>query len=104
MLANKDAITLDATNNVFVGPNQYFKIVIDKFDGKTVQAWHFEDPAGNKSADLSASAKGMHIDLLVTKANRTVQHFITRWADRFYIENEAAQAELQKLKAASAAK
>ncbi len=104
MLANKEAITLDATNNVFVGPDKYFKVVIDKFDGKTIQAWHFEDPQGNKSADLTASAKGLHVDLLVTKGNRTVGFFITRLADRFYNENEAAQAELNKLKAANAAK
>ncbi len=98
MIANKDAIVLDSTNNVFVGPNQYFKIVIDSFDGTTIKAWHFEDPQGNKSANLAGSAKGKHIDLLVTKGNRTIQHFITRWADRFYAENEAAQAELAKLK------
>lgn len=86
MIANKDAIVLDSTNNVFVGPNQYFKVVIDSFDGTTIKAWHVEDPKGNKSVNLAPSSKGKHIDLLVTKANRTVDHFITRYASRIYNE------------------
>ena len=43
MIANKEAIVLDGgANNVFVGPDNQFKIVIDEFDGTTVKAWHVE--------------------------------------------------------------
>lgn len=99
MVANKDTIVLDSTNNVLVGPNGYFKVVIDDFDGTTIKAWHFEDPKGNKTANLADSAQGKHIDLLITKGNRTVSHFITRYIDRFYKANDAAQVELTKLRA-----
>ena len=44
---------MDSANNVFVGPNGYFKIVIDDFDGTKVNAWHFEDAEGNKSVNLA---------------------------------------------------
>ena len=30
MLENKDEIELDKTNNVFVGPHEYFKVVLDR--------------------------------------------------------------------------
>ena len=36
MLENKDEIVLDKTNNVFVGPHEYFRLVVDSFDGKTI--------------------------------------------------------------------
>ena len=38
---------------MFVGPNGYFKIVIDDFDGTRINAWHFEDADGNKSVNLA---------------------------------------------------
>jgi hypothetical protein len=47
-----------------VGPEGYFKIVIDDFDGKTLKAWHFEDADGNKSPNLVSFARGAHIDLV----------------------------------------
>jgi hypothetical protein len=100
LVANREPIELDSTNNVFVGPNNYFKIVIDSFDGKSIKAWHFEDPKGNKSKNLAAASKGRHIDLLVTKNNnRTIAQFVNRMANRFYVENEAAQARLATLEA-----
>lgn len=42
-------------------------------------------------------SKGRHIDLLLTKNNRTVAQFVGRLANRFYAENEAAQARLAAL-------
>jgi len=83
MVANREAIVLDSANNVFVGPNSYFKIVIDSFDGTAVQAWHVEDPKGNKTGNLAGSARGRNIDLLLTRSNRTVAHFIGRLTNRF---------------------
>lgn len=101
-IANKDTITLDSTNNVIVGPNGYFKVVIDSFDGTTVKAWHVEDPKGNKTDNLAAAAQGKHIDLMMGKGNRDVDHFLTRYADR--ISAEAAAAKTVADKAAADAK
>ncbi|MEZ4639742.1 MAG: hypothetical protein R2856_33090 [Caldilineaceae bacterium] len=67
MLENIEPIVLDATNNVFVGPNEFFKIVIDEFDGETIQAWHIEDSEGNVSENFAKRAAGNHIDLLRTR-------------------------------------
>ena len=100
MVANREPIELDSANNVFVGPNQYFRIVIDRFDGKSIQAWHFEDPKGNRTGNLAGSSKGRNIDLLVSRNNRTVAQFINRLTTRFVTENEAAQARIASLEAA----
>jgi hypothetical protein len=99
MVANREPIELDSANNVFVGPNNYFRVVIDSFDGSTVQAWHFEDPRGNKTGNLAPSGKGKHIDLLVSRNNRTVAQFISRLTNRFISDNEAAQVRILALEA-----
>lgn len=79
MFENADEIILDSTNNVFVGPDKYFKIVIDEFDGTTVKAWHIEDSKGNKTPNLADRAQGKHIDVMVNGSNRTVAHFVDRY-------------------------
>ncbi|MCL4458383.1 MAG: hypothetical protein M1136_07415 [Chloroflexi bacterium] len=86
---------LDKTNNVFVGPQNYFKIVIDDFNGTAVKAWHIEDSKGSKTANL-ARGKGNHIDVLVSRANGTVGQFVGGMASQLY---DAAQAEIVKLRA-----
>ena len=58
---------------MFAGPENYFRIVIDDFDGKLVKAWHFEDADGNRSPNLASFAKGHNIDLL---ANLDVHLFL----------------------------
>lgn len=78
MLENDKTIILDNTNNVFVGPNDYFKVVIEDFDGETVKSWYVEDAEGNKTENLAKRAEGKHIDLLLGKANRTVSSFIDK--------------------------
>lgn len=95
MLENDQEIILDSTNNVFVGPDGYFKIVIDEFDGQTVKAWHVEDAKGNKTGNLADRAKGKHIDLLINADNRTVWHFANRIATTLVKEQQAKIAELQ---------
>lgn len=80
LLENKEEIVLDAANNVFVGPENYFKIVIDSFDGKTIKAWHVEGPKGEKSSNLAAFSKGQHLDALINKSNGTVSAFYTKFA------------------------
>ncbi len=86
ILENDKEIVLDATNNVFVGPENSFKIVIDKINGDKVEAWHIEDKRGNKSPNLALRAKGKHIDLVVGAANRTTGHFFSRHMKDLYLE------------------
>ena len=94
MLENKDQITLDSANNVFVGPNGYFKIVIDKFDGTKVSAWHIEDSKGNKTGNL-ARGEGKHIDVLISRANGTVGQFVGKAINALYDYSQAQLAKLQ---------
>ena len=96
MLENDKPIVLDAANNVFVGPNGYFKVVIDKFDGKTVSAWHVEDAKGNSTGDLAGRAQGKNIDLLINKNCRTVSHFMKRIALQVLAEQQKQIKELTK--------
>jgi hypothetical protein len=102
MLENREPIVLDSTNNVFVGPNEYFKIVIDDFDEASVKAWHLEDSRGNATSNL-ARGEDKHIDLLVNKDCRTVWHFANRVARDTIIEGEALildlKAQVKELKA-----
>lgn len=100
MLENIEPIVLDATNNVFVGPNEFFKIVIDEFDGETVQAWHIEDSEGNVSENLARRAGGNHIDLLVNKNVRTVWHFGDRIATDLVSEEQEQRIALEEQMAA----
>ncbi len=96
MLENDKEIILDSANNVFVGPNGYFKIVIDDFDGATVKAWHVEDAKGNSTGNLAKRAKGKNIDLLVNKNCRTVSHFIQRISMDLLTEQQAEINQLKK--------
>ncbi|AGA68394.1 hypothetical protein Desdi_0871 [Desulfitobacterium dichloroeliminans LMG P-21439] len=100
MLENKDEIVLDSTNNVFVGPDEYFKVVIDEFDGQVVKSWHVEDVNGNKTPNLADRAQGKNIDLMINVKNRTVAHFVSRYQVNLLTEQ---QAQIQKLSAANAA-
>ena len=87
MVANKEAIVLDGeTNNVLVGPDNQFKIVIDEFDGTTVKAWHVETEKA-KTGNLAVRAQGKNIDLVVGKACRSTVHFISRWYNNLYDEH-----------------
>ena len=86
MIANKEEIVLDGeANNVFVGPDGQFKVVIDEFDGKTVKAWHVETSKA-KTGNLSTRADGKHIDLVIGKACRSTVHFISRWYNAMFDE------------------
>lgn len=78
MLENDEEIILDDANNVFVGPNEYFQIVLEDFDGETINEWYVEDAQGNRTQNLAERAEGKHIDLLLGTGNRTVKHFYDR--------------------------
>jgi len=94
MLENKETITLDSTNNVFVGPEGYFKVVIDEVAGDAVKAWHIETAKGGKTGNL-VSGEGKHIDVLVNGANRTVSHFVGRVTQTLMVQQQKLIAELQ---------
>lgn len=97
MLENDKAIILDNTNNVFVGPNGYFKIVIEEFDGETIKSWYVEDAEGNKTANLAPRGQGKHVDLLLNGGNRTVAHFLGRIQGNLTNELKAKITELEAL-------
>lgn len=60
---------------MIVGPDGYFKIVVDSFDGTAIQAWHVEGPDGSKSPNLAVQNNGAHLDAIVNTANGTVRAF-----------------------------
>ncbi len=88
MIENTEEIVLDSANNVLVGPDGYFKVVIDKIDGNVLKAWHLEDSKGNATWNLAGRAKGKNIDLLVNARCRTVGHFIGRISNNLLIEQQ----------------
>lgn len=90
MLENAKEIVLDAKNNTYVGPEKQFTIVIDKFDGKAVQAWHIETPRG-KTENLAGRSKGKHVDVVVGEACRSTAHFFSRVYKDLYKEMRTAK-------------
>ena len=96
MILNNEEIVLDSANNVLVGPDGYFKVVIDNIEGNVVKGWHLEDSKGNVTLNLVDRAKGKNIDLLVNARCRTVGHFIGRMSTTLIIEQ---QAQINALKA-----
>lgn len=93
MLENKDEIVLDKTSNVFAGPHNYFSLVVDSFDGKTIAAWHLEDKDGNKTGNLAERAKGHNLDLVVGIQCRSTAHFFSRIFPALYQEELARQTK-----------
>lgn len=76
---------------MFVGPNDYFKVVVDEFDGTTIKGWHIEDKTGAKTPNLATRSQGLNMDAVVGFACRSTQHFFTRIINTLYKE-AAAQA------------
>lgn len=76
ILDNKEPIVLDQDNPVFSGPNGYFKVVIDDFDGEAINAWHIEDRTGRKTPNLAEYAR-KNVDVMVG-VNGTTENFLRR--------------------------
>ena len=74
ILDNKEPIVLDENNPVFEGPQGYFKIVIDDFDGESINAWHIEDSEGKRTPNL-AEYRRNNVDVMVG-VNGTVESFL----------------------------
>lgn len=76
ILDNPAPIVLDAKNRTYTGPEGYFKIVIDDFDGERIQAWHIEDKTGRKTPNLAEYPRN-NIDVMVG-VNGTTEHFLRK--------------------------
>lgn len=76
ILDNKESIILDAENPVYTGVGGYFKIVIDDFDGESINAWHIEDRLGKKTSNL-AEYRRNNVDVMVG-VNGTVESFLRK--------------------------
>ena len=85
VIQNDKPIVLDAKNNVAVGPNGYWKVVIDEFDGKTIKAWHIET-SKDKTGNLAGRSKGKHIDAVVGAECRSTAQFFGRVYKQLYKE------------------
>jgi hypothetical protein len=91
ILANKEPIVLDASNPVWTGPEGYFKIVIDDFDGEAINAWHIEDSEGRATPNLAEYARN-NLDAMVG-VNGTTESFL-----RKTLLNRLAYREVWRLK------
>jgi hypothetical protein len=91
ILGNAQPIILDEKNNVFEGPNKYFKIVVDDFDGEKINAWHIEDKTGMKTANLAEYPRN-NLDVMAG-INGTTETFL-----RKTLLNRLAYREVWRLK------
>jgi hypothetical protein len=76
IMDNPEPIVLDAKNPTYTGPDGYFKIVIDDFDGEKIQAWHVEDKTGWKTPNLAELAR-KNVDVMIG-VNGTTEHFLRK--------------------------
>jgi len=76
ILDNKDPIILDDKNNTYTGPNGYFKIVVEDFDGEKINAWHIEDRHGMKTPNLAEYPR-KNLDVMVG-VNGTTESFLRK--------------------------
>jgi hypothetical protein len=76
ILDNGEPIILDEKNNTYTGPQGYFKIVVDDFDGEKINAWHIEDRTGMKTANLAEYPR-KNLDVMVG-VNGTTETFLRK--------------------------
>jgi hypothetical protein len=76
IMDNAEPIVLDAKHPTYTGPEGFFKIVIDDFDGEKIQAWHIEGKEGHRSPNLAELARN-NVDLMVG-VNGTTEHFLRK--------------------------
>jgi hypothetical protein len=76
ILDNAQPIILDEKNNSFTGPNSYFRIVVDDFDGEKINAWHIEDRTGMSTSNLAEYPR-KNLDVMVG-VNGTTETFLRK--------------------------
>jgi hypothetical protein len=91
ILDNAEPIVLNEKNNTFMGPNGYFKIVVDDFDGEKINAWHLEDRTGMKTPNLAEYPRN-NLDVMAG-VNGTTETFL-----RKTLLNRLAYRETWRLK------
>ncbi len=91
ILDNANPIILDEKHTVFEGPNGYFKIVVDDFDGEKINAWHIEDRTGVKTPNLAEYPRN-NLDVMAG-VNGTTETFL-----RKTLLNRLAYREVWRLK------
>jgi hypothetical protein len=91
ILDNAEPIVLDEKNNTFAGPNGYFKIVVDDFDGEKINAWHIEDKTGMRTPNLAEYPRN-NLDVMAG-VNGTTETFL-----RKTLLNRLAYREVWRLK------
>lgn len=91
ILDNAEPIILNEKNNSFLGPNGYFKIVVDDFDGEKINAWHLEDRTGMKTPNLAEYPRN-NLDVMAG-VNGTTETFL-----RKTLLNRLAYRETWRLK------
>ena len=91
ILDNAEPIILDEKKNFFWGPNKYFKIVVDDFDGEKINAWHIEDRTGMKTPNLAEYPRN-NLDVMAG-VNGTTETFL-----RKTLLNRLAYREVWRLK------
>jgi hypothetical protein len=91
ILDNAEPIILDENHNVFSGPDGYFKIVVDDFDGEKINAWHIEDKTGMKTPNLAEYPRN-NLDVMAG-VNGTTETFL-----RKTLLNRLAYREVWRLK------
>jgi hypothetical protein len=91
ILDNAEPIILSEKNNVFSGPNGYFKIVVDDFDGEKINAWHIEDSTGKRTPNLAEYPRN-NLDVMAG-INGTTETFL-----RKTLLNRLAYREVWRLK------
>jgi hypothetical protein len=91
ILDNAEPIVLDETNRTFIGPNGYFKIVVDDFDGEKINAWHIEDKTGMRTPNLAEYPRN-NLDVMAG-VNGTTETFL-----RKTLLNRLAYREVWRLK------
>lgn len=84
ILDNREPIVLDADHPVFEGPEGYFQILIDDFDGEAINAWHLETKRKNKKGEWEirktpnlAEYPRKNIDVMVG-VNGTTESFLRK--------------------------
>lgn len=91
ILDNAKPIVLDEKNNVLMGPDGYFKIVVDDFDGEKINDWHIEDRTGMKTPNLAEYPRN-NLDVMAG-VNGTTETFL-----RKTLLNRLAYREIWRLK------
>jgi hypothetical protein len=76
ILDNAEPIILDEKNNTFWGPNKYFKVVVDDFDGEKINAWHIEDKTGAQTPNLAEYPRN-NLDVMAG-INGTTESFLRK--------------------------